>query len=360
MYPFSRSWLQGRSLLSQVTGNPLDVLCGIIHTIFSIVQRIVMDPLSAVLALLKPRNYLSAGFEAGGDWAIQFPDHRNGIKTGAVATGQCWLVVEGEGAPVQLFAGDCFLLPRGRAFRLASDLALQPVEAGEVFGGLPKGGVACLNGGGAFSMVSNRFGLTGDYAGFLQRLLPPVVLVRAAQDQGMLETMIQQMLGELRDRRPGADLIIEHLAQMMLVQALRLYLTHGAGGAGWLFALADRQISPALNAVHAEPGQRWTVESLANLCGMSRSSFAARFRVLVGAAPMEYLTRWRMAVAGDRLRASDEPIAVIALTLGYESEAAFSTAFKRVMGSAPRQYARLGVGICVEGESRNHAQRLAA
>jgi AraC-like DNA-binding protein len=339
---------------------PLDVLCGIVHTIFSIVQRIVMDPLSAVLALLKPRNYLSAGFDAGGDWAIQFPDHRNGIKTGAVATGQCWLVVEGEGAPVQLLAGDCFLLPRGRAFRLASDLALQPVGAEQVFGGLPKGGVACLNGGGEFSIVSNRFGLTSDYAEFLQRLLPPVVLVRAAQDQGMLRTAIGQMLAELRDRQPGTDLIVDQLAHMMLVQALRLYLTQGAWGAGWLFALADRQISPALNAVHAEPGQRCTVESLANLCGMSRSSFAARFKVLVGAAPMEYLTRWRMAVAGDRLRASDEPVSGIALTLGYESEAAFSTAFKRVMGCAPRQYARLAVGIGIEGEPRIDAQKLAA
>jgi transcriptional regulator GlxA family with amidase domain len=153
------------------------------------------------------------------------------------------------------------------------------------------------------------------------------------------------MLGELRDRRPGADLITDHLAQMMLVQALRLYLTHGAGQASWLFALADKQISTALNAVHGEPGQRWTVESLAALCGMSRSSFAARFRVLVGAAPMDYLTRWRMAVAGDRLRTTDEPVSRIALTLGYESEAAFSTAFKRIMGSAPRQYARLGVGV---------------
>lgn len=319
-----------------------------------------MDPLSAVLALLKPRNYLSAGLEAAGDWAIQFPAHRNGIKTGAVATGKCWLIVEGEGTPVQLYAGDCFLLPRGRAFRLASDLALQPVQADKVFDGLPKGAVACLNGGGAFSMVSNRFGLTADYAGFLERLLPPVVLVRSVQDHGTLHAMIQQMLEELRDRRPGADLIVEYLAQMMLVQALRLYLTHRAGGAGWLFALADKQISAALNAMHGDPGQRWTVESLAALCGMSRSSFAARFRVLVGAAPMEYLTRWRMAVAGDRLRTTDELVSVVALALGYESEAAFSTAFKRVVGSAPRQYARLGVGIGIEGEFRNDTQKLAA
>ena len=128
-----------------------------------------MDPLSAVLSLLKPRNYLSAGFDAGGDWAIQFPDQQKGIKTGAVVTGQCWLAVEGEDTPVQLFAGDCFLLPRGRPFRLASNLTLPPINAAQVFAGLPKGGVGRLNDGAAFSMVSNHFGLTGDYAGFLQR-----------------------------------------------------------------------------------------------------------------------------------------------------------------------------------------------
>ena len=319
-----------------------------------------MDPLSAVLSLLKPRNYLSAGFDAGGDWAIQFPDQQKGIKTGAVVTGQCWLAVEGEDKPVQLFAGDCFLLPRGRPFRLASDLTLPPINAAQVFGALPKGGIARVNDGAAFSMVSNRFGLTGDYAGFLQRLLPPIVLIRAAQDHGMLRASIRQMMDELRHPQPGGDLIIDHLAQMMLVQALRLHLSAGAGGTGWLFALADRQISPALNAVHGDPGQRWTLETLAALCAMSRSSFAARFKVLVGTAPMTYLARWRMAVAGERLKTTTDPVAVIALTLGYESEAAFSTAFKRVMGSAPRQYARDGRGAGVEGTPAIQPQMLAA
>ena len=298
-----------------------------------------MDPLSHILSLLKPRNYLSAGLEAGRDWSIQFPDQQAGIKTGAVVSGQCWLAVDGVAEPVQLMAGDCFLLPSGRAFRLASDLALPPVPAGAVFAGARKGGVACHKGGGGFSLVSNRFALTGHPASLLLRLLPPIVHIRDAPGQAALRWSIERMMMELRDPQPGGAMIIDHLAQMMLVQALRLHLASGKG-TGWLFALADKQISGALTAVHDAPAQRWTLQDMAAVAGMSRSSFALKFKTMVGVAPMEYLVNWRMALAGARLQQSRDPISVIAPMVGYDSEAAFSTAFKRVMGCAPRQYGR--------------------
>ncbi len=300
-----------------------------------------MDPLSNVLALLKPRNILSAGLEAGGDWAIQFPDQQSGIKTGAVVSGACWLSVTGVPDPVRLETGDCFLLPSGRAFRLASDLTLPPVAAATLFAATPTGGIASLNGGGAFSMVSNRFGLEGNPAGLLLPLLPPIVHIRDVPGQAALRWSIERMMTELRDPQPGGYLIIEHLAQMMLVQALRLHLADGAAsGVGWLFALADRQMSSALNAIHDDPAQHWTLQDLATRAGMSRSSFALKFKAMVGTSPMDYLLNWRMALAGSRLQTSRDPISVIAPALGYESEAAFSTAFKRVMGCAPRQYGR--------------------
>ena len=136
-------------------------------------------------------------------------------------------------------------------------------------------------------------------------------------------------------------LIAQHLAHMMLVQALRLHLAEGLnGGVGWLFALADKQMSAAINAMHEEPGYRWTLQELAERASMSRSTFAQKFKETVGKSPMEYLTRWRMLVAGDKLVNSSDPVSVISLALGYESEAAFSTAFKRIMGCSPRQYSR--------------------
>src|SRR6202044_3411074 len=112
------------------------------------------------------------------------------------------------------------------------------------------------------------------------------------------------------------------------------------GGVGWLFALADKQMSAAINSMHEDPAYRWTLQELAERSGMSRSTFALKFRQTVGESPTEYLTRWRMLLAGDKLANSTDPISVIALSLGYESESAFSTAFKRVMGCSPRQYSR--------------------
>jgi AraC-like DNA-binding protein len=110
------------------------------------------------------------------------------------------------------------------------------------------------------------------------------------------------------------------------------------GHVGWLFALTDRQIGTAIAAMHEDPAHGWTLQALAERAGMSRSTFALKFKAMVGASPMDYLTRWRMLLAGDRLASSSDPVSVIALSLGYESESAFSTAFKRVMGCAPRQY----------------------
>ncbi len=128
---------------------------------------------------------------------------------------------------------------------------------------------------------------------------------------------------------------------MMLVQALRLYLAEGVGrSVGWLFALADPQMAAAIGAMHADPGAHWTLQALAGRAGMSRSSFAQKFKAAVGSSPMDYLTRWRMLLAGDRLANGAEPVSVIALSLGYDSESAFSTAFKRVMGCPPRRYSR--------------------
>ncbi len=109
---------------------------------------------------------------------------------------------------------------------------------------------------------------------------------------------------------------------------------------GWFFALADERLSAAMGAMHGDPAQRWTLQELAERAGMSRSSFAMKFKETVGETPMEYLTRWRMLLAADRLESSSDPISVIAFSLGYESESAFSTAFKRVMGCSPRQFSR--------------------
>ena len=301
-----------------------------------------MDPLSDVLALLQPRSYKSGGFDAGGNWSVRFLQHE-GIKCYAVVSGTCWLAVEGVPEPVQLKPGDCFLLPSGRPFRLTSDMGLTPDDAMAIFAPARDGGIAVCNGGGDFFLVGGHFILTGNHANILLGALPPIVHIRKDSDRAALRWSLERMMQELRERQPGYFLVAQHLAQLMLVQALRLYLADGSrGGIGWLFALADKQMSKAINAMHHEPAHRWTLQALAELVGMSRSSFALKFKETVGTSPMDYLTGWRMLLAGDKVVNSGDPVSVIALSLGYESESAFSTAFKRVMGCSPRQYRRGG------------------
>jgi AraC-like DNA-binding protein len=299
-----------------------------------------MDPLSDVLSLLKPRSYMFRGFDVGGQWSIQFPRHE-GIKCYAVVSGEVWLSVEGVPDPAFLEAGDCFLLPRGLPFRLASDLTLPPVDALAVFLNPRDGAVATYNGGGDFFGVGGYFDFAGDHAGMLLGALPPIVHIRNESDKAALRWSMERLMQELREPQPGGFLMAQHLAHMMLVQALRLHVADGSkGGVGWLSALADKQMGVAISAMHDDPARRWTLQELAERAGMSRSTFALKFKATVGSSPMDYLTRWRMLLAGDRLATSGAPISVIALSLGYESESAFSTAFKRVMGCSPRQYGR--------------------
>nr|WP_231663356.1 AraC family transcriptional regulator [Pseudanabaena sp. 'Roaring Creek'] len=278
------------------------------------------------------------GLDAGGDWSIHFPPHE-GINCYSVVTGHCWLRVDGFSETVCIKSGDCILLPRGQSFVLASDTTVKPMDAITFFSGEREGGIATYNGGGDVFGIGGYFDFAGKHANVLLSVLPAVVHIRKESDKAVLRWSMELMMDELREPKPGGFLVAQHLAHLMLVQALRLYLEEGSSdGVGWLFALADKQMSAAINAIHDDPAHRWTLQALAKLANMSRSTFAQKFKETVGASPIEYLTRWRMLLAGDKLTNSNDPIAIIALSLGYESESAFSTAFKRVMGCSPRRY----------------------
>lgn len=297
-----------------------------------------MDPLSDVLSLLKPHAHVSSGFEAGGDWAVQFGDQHRMIKCYAVVSGGCWLSVEGVDTAAWLGAGDCFVLPTGRPFRLGSNRDGPAVRAAEIFPPARRGGIVKIGDGGGLSLVGSRFGVSGSRVEMLLGLLPPIVHIREQPAQA-LRWSVEQMMQELRDGRPGNALVMQHLAHLMLVQALRVHLDSAEEGRnGWFFALADKQIAAALHAIHADPARPWNLRQLGEEAGMSRSTFALRFKERLGEPPMQYLARWRMLLACDRLEHSGDPVSTIALSLGYESESAFSTAFKRIMGCSPRRY----------------------
>ena len=295
-----------------------------------------MDPLSDVLSLLVPRSYAAGAFDMADEWSIHFPQHA-GFKCYAMASGRCWLSVEGVPDPIRLVAGDCFLLPQGRPFRLASDLDMPSIP----YSDLPRTAGIASNGGGDCFIVGGHFQLAKHHAELLLGALAPVVQVRDEADKKALRWSLEQMSYELREQQPGSSLVAQQLSHLILVQALRLYMSERSKtGTGWLYALGDRQISAAIRAIHNDPGHRWTLPLLAAEAGMSRSGFALRFRDLIGESPIGYLTRWRMLVAVDRLTGSAESVSAIASSLGYVSESAFSTAFKRTMGRPPRHYRR--------------------
>ena len=298
-----------------------------------------MDPLSDIISFLRLRSYLVGGFEAGGSWSIGFDAHE-AVKCYAVTAGACWIAVEGGGAPVFLQKGDCFMLPRGQPFQIASDLSLPPDDWRRHFLGAEEGTLVQLNDGSGVTVLGGHFALAGPQAEILLGMLPPIVHLRGEAET--LRWAFERMREELTDLKPGGILIAQQLASMIFIQALRLYLNENKG-TGWLFALSDQRIGAAIKAIHREPSRRWTVETLATEAGMSRASFAARFRQLVGDSPIDYLTRWRMRLA-ERSLEHGESIGAIAHALGYESESAFRTAFKRVTGTTPRHHARSSGG----------------
>ena len=300
-----------------------------------------MDPLSDVLSLLRPHHYRAGAIDLGRPWSIRFPDQQGAIKCNALLSGECWVSVEGDATPTLMRAGDFFLLPSGRPFTLASDPGRRPVPVERAVDLGARTPINEINGGGDALLVSSHFKLAEDAAPLLTAVLPPVVHVRSdAEDAMHLRRFVELILRELREPRPGGSLIAGHLSQLMLVQTLRLHQAEGGEGLGWLSAMADRRLGAAVAAMHDDPAHRWTVQSLAGRAGMSRSVFARRFREVVGETPMEYLTRWRMLRAGDRLARAGDPVSVVAASLGYDSDSAFSTAFKRTMGASPRDYVR--------------------
>lgn len=297
-----------------------------------------MDPLSDVLLLLKPTTYRAGGFDLGGDFSIKFPQHES-IKCYAVVSGQCWLSVEGVPNPLRIEAGDCFVLPHPLFSCLASNPTLTPVNAPEIFPFPLNGRIASWNGGGDCLLVGANFVPLGKPANILFSELPPIMHIRNSPDKAAMRWCLEKLREELLSPQPGGLLISQQLAYMMLVQALRLQLAQGwKGGAGWLFALSDKQISASIASIHDNAAHDWTVEELGQIAGMSRSSFALTFKQTVGISPIEYLTRWRMLLAADRVVSTRDSVSEIARSLGYESGSAFTKVFKKILGCSPREY----------------------
>lgn len=296
------------------------------------------DPFSDILQLTKAEALLTGGFAAGGVWAIRFPA-RDKIKFSAVVKGGCWVRMDGMTEPARLEAGDVTLLAEQRGFVLASDLDAPPVDAVSLFSGAGQSHVV-IGDGSAFEYLGGHVALDPACGRLLMDVLPPWIHIQAASPQAkVFRWLMDQLVAEGARAQPGKQLVSAQLTQLLFVQILREHLREaGDGLTGWLRALADPRIAPALVLMHNDPAHAWSLEELAKASAMSRTSFASHFKHVTGLAPVTYLTEWRMRLAEYQLREGATSVAEISRSLGYASESAFSNAFKRQTGKRPSAY----------------------
>ncbi|MBD3885281.1 AraC family transcriptional regulator [Phormidium tenue FACHB-886] len=307
-----------------------------------------MDALSEILKSVKLHSTVHCRSQFSAPWGVQIESMID-ASFHVVMRGNCWLEVEGVDAQIPLVGGDLVVLPRGVAHTLRDRPDSPTVMLRALLADRPCQGQLTLNyggGGTVTTVLCGKASFENHEINPLLAALPPLVLIKGEEGQAVewLDSTLQFIACETASNRPGAEMMITYLSNVLFIQAVRAYLTtlKQQDDGGWLRALVDPQLSTALALIHQHPGTDWTVESLAKQVSMSRSGFAARFKWLMGEAPLQYITRWRMYRAVELLRSGNLNVAEIAERVGYDSETAFSKAFKRQMGQPPNQYRKQG------------------
>lgn len=296
-----------------------------------------MDPLSDVIALLRPRTAISKPVTGRGDWGVRYAAH-NAPGFSIILKGECWFTFDGH-QPLRVEKGDFILLPSTPAFTFGSrpdaefllgDPRRSPARHGEQDGDTD------------FESLGGTFEIEQANAPLLLALLPRIVHIPASEGRtGRLSRMIELIKEECAGEEPGRDMILQRMLEVLLIEALRWrgFFSDDVR-AGLINGMRDPAIARVLRAMHADVRAHWTVASLAKVAGLSRSAFAARFGEVLGCGPIEYLARWRMALAKDALIKGSKTLDRIADEIGYESASAFSTAFRKRLGCPPGKFAR--------------------
>src|SRR5215469_7940574 len=296
-----------------------------------------MDPLTDIFKTMHVRAVGPVRLEATAPWGVAHsPEEADGkglrspefrmfrpsefAHVAMVSRGNCWLSVDGDSEQIPLTGGDCFLLAPGNAYALRDHPNTSVTSLCQVRrsgnGGLHYGG-----GGAQTTVIWSLLRFDKPSLKPLTQLLPRLILVKAEQ-------------------APGSEAVTDRLAEVLFIQTLRAHIASSSEicRQPWLRAIFDPQIGTALKAAHENVNGPWTVESMAETAGMSRSAFALRFKELLGQTPLEYVTDWRMQKALQLLKEEDKKLVEVAQSVGYESDAAFSKAFKRIVGLTPGEY----------------------
>jgi AraC-like DNA-binding protein len=315
-----------------------------------------LDPITDIFRTLHVTAFGQHRLEATAPWGLiqegqaeeqVTPSQKKSAPTdlahfAMLARGNCWLSVEGVREPIPLTGGDCILLARDTSIVMRDSLRTRPKRSFREVAARDGSNVAHYGGGGAATTIVCG-SLSFDRASLkpITELLPRFILIKADQPHTLaLHNTMQALASEMAEQAPGSEVVATRLAEVLFIQTLRAHIASEVEwrDKGWLRAIFDPQVGAALSAVHDSVNTPWTVESLAEAAIMSRSAFAVRFKELLGQTPLEYVTEWRMQKAMQLLEPRDKKLIDVARSVGYESDAAFSKAFKRVVGVSPGEF----------------------
>ncbi|WP_166982902.1 AraC family transcriptional regulator [Paramicrobacterium fandaimingii] len=296
------------------------------------------DRLSDVLEFIDVRSVVSGSVAVSGPWEARSNVDEE-LKFCAVAQGSAWLSTDGLDEPILLEKGDVAVL-NGRSWLAlrggtgdGPPASIHPPSAGTLTR------VDDIDPDVADVFIGGRVDLSAVGKELLLQALPAVAWISASSDSAAnVRAHIDQIFAELVADRVGSAFAIRQYGQLLLLEVLRSFMNDAAVPTGWLKVLADERLRPALTLIHEQPSKAWRLEDLAHAAMMSRTTFAERFREVAGTPPLTYLIHWRMLMAQRELRSRDTRMRPLALSLGYSSESAFSTAFKRHVGESPQGY----------------------
>lgn len=308
-----------------------------------------MDIVGEAIASMRAGDPTSSRCSVRAPWGMRF-SRLGGAGFHVILQGSAWLLPPGDQASVRLNVGDVVFVSHGRSHALVDDPATPQFpmpETGEDDMEIPQGD------GAVTSMLCGSYYLDDIRPHPLIAALPDVIHLPARVGPDPRVRSVVELLGAEMDQRvPGSSAAVSALLDLLLLYIVRAWYRQQAkqGGGGWAAALQDPAVSTALARIQRSPAAAWTVASLAAEAGLSRATFAQRFTALVGSPPLTYLTWWRMTKAGQLLARGDQPLATIARQVGYQSEFAFSKAFKREFSVSPtayRQHRKAGARIVV-------------
>lgn len=305
------------------------------------------DPLGETLHSLRLKGVVYARSHLTAPWGVAMPPMPDCVMFHVVTAGECVLEFE-DREPETLKPGEFALMPRSEGHTVKHALGAKAINYFDLPIERVSDGYEVLHFGGGgeeTTLICGAVCFEHPAARDLVELLPSLIHIKTwnTPSAEWMHSTLRLMAAEASSRQPGGDIIVTRLADILVIQAIRTWLVENPGSRrGWLGALSDERIGPALLLIHREPAKDWTVASLASAASMSRSAFSARFTQLVGESAMQYVTRWRMHIAGAWLRESDITAAECGARLGYNSEAAFSRAFKRIMGKPPGAWQAAG------------------